>query len=592
MKFLRIVFGTVVGLLFFFGIVTLVIIGIASSATSEQEIEIEENSVLKIELNQPIVERETEDPFNALLLPGNNNGNIGLIELNEALKKAKEDDRIKGIYLDAGLTLAGFASLREIRNSLLDFKESGKFIIAYSEILSEKAYYLSSVADYIYLHPQGNIEFNGFVVEVTFIKNTLDKLGVEPQVFRVGDFKSAVEPLLRTSMSDSSRLQSRAYLNNLYNVFLEEIASARNISIPELREIADSMKVSSPIEAKEYQLITDTAYYDMVIQKIGEELGIEPEEEDEDFDINDINFISLKSYEKSIAQQPNDYSRNRIAVIVATGTIVNGEGENNVIGGETFAKEIRQARLDDNIKAIILRINSGGGSALASDVMWREIQLAKQVKPVIASMSDVAASGGYYMAMGCDTIVAQPNTITGSIGIFGVIPNAKELLNKIGVTTDYVQTSEFANIFSLTHPLSAAEKQIIQNQVENGYEDFTKKAAIGRDMSLSQLKSVASGRVWSGVEAMEKDLIDVFGGLDEAIMIAKNKANLDEDYQVKYYPKKRTFLELLMSEFDQEISTYKLKRELGITYPIIQQLKEIQNLQGTQARLPFEIEIK
>ncbi|MEK6480676.1 signal peptide peptidase SppA [Catalinimonas sp. 4WD22] len=592
MKFLRIVFGTVVGLLLFFGIVTLVIIGIASSATSEQEIEIEENSVLKIELNQPIVERETEDPFNALFFPGNNNGNIGLIELNEALKKAKEDDRIKGIYLDAGLTLAGFASLREIRNSLLDFKESGKFIIAYSEILSEKAYYLTSVADYIYLHPQGNIEFNGFVVEVTFIKNTLDKLGVEPQVFRVGDFKSAVEPLLRTSMSDSSRLQSQAYLNNLYHVFLEEIASARNISIPELRQIADSMKVSSPIEAKEYELITDTAYYDMVIQKIGEKLGIEPEEEDEDFDINDINFISLKSYEKSIAQQPDDYSRNRIAVIVATGTIVNGEGENNVIGGETFAKEIRQARLDDNIKAIILRINSGGGSALASDVMWREIQLAKQVKPVIASMSDVAASGGYYMAMGCDTIVAQPNTITGSIGIFGVIPNAKELLNKIGVTTDYVQTSEFANIFSLTHPLSAAEKQIIQNQVENGYEDFTKKAAMGRDMSLSQLKSVASGRVWSGVEAMEKDLIDVFGGLDEAIMIAKNKANLDQDYQVKYYPKKRTFLELLMSEFDQEISTYKLKRELGITYPIIQQLKEIQNLQGTQARLPFEIEIK
>lgn len=592
MKFLRIVFGTVVGLLLFFGIVTLVIIGIASSATSEQEIEVEENSVLKIELNQPIVERETEDPFNALFFPGNNNGNIGLIELNEALKKAKEDDRIKGIYLDAGLTLAGFASLREIRNSLLDFKESGKFIIAYSEILSEKAYYLSSVADYIYLHPQGNIEFNGFVVEVTFIKNTLDKLGVEPQVFRVGDFKSAVEPLLRTSMSDSSRLQSQAYLNNLYNVFLEEIASARNISIPELRQIADSMKVSSPTEAKEYELITDTAYYDMVVQKIGEELGQEPNEEDKAFDVNDINFISLKSYEKSIAQQADDYSRNRIAVIVATGTIVNGEGENNVIGGETFAKEIRQARLDDNIKAIILRINSGGGSALASDVMWREIQLAKQVKPVIASMSDVAASGGYYMAMGCDTIVAQPNTITGSIGIFGVIPNAKELLNKIGVTTDYVQTSEFANIFSLTHPLSTAEKQIIQNQVENGYEDFTKKAAMGRGMSQSQLKSVASGRVWSGVEAMEKGLIDVFGGLDEAIIIAKNKANLDEDFQVKYYPKKKTFIELLMSEFDQEISTYKLKRELGITYPIIQQLKEIQNLQGTQARLPFEIEIK
>ncbi|MDF9796790.1 protease-4 [Catalinimonas alkaloidigena] len=591
MKFLRIVLGTVVGLLVFFGIITLVIIGIASSAASDQEVEVEENSVLKIELNQPIVERETEDPFNTLLFPGNNNGNIGLIELNEALKKAKEDDRIKGIYLDAGITLGGLASLREIRNSLLDFKESGKFIIAYSEILSEKAYYLSSVADDIYLHPQGNIEFNGFVVEVTFIKNTLDKLGVEPQVFRVGDFKSAVEPLLRTNMSDSSRLQSQAYINNLYDIILEEISSERDISIPVLRQIADSMKVSSPVEAKNYQLITDTAYYDMVIEKIAEELGHESDD-DEPLDAEDINFISLKKYEKAIAQTADDYSRNRIAVIVASGAIVNGKGENNVIGGETFAKEIRKARLDDNIKAIVLRINSGGGSALASDVMWREVQLAKKVKPIIASMSDVAASGGYYMAMGCDTIVAQPNTITGSIGIFGIIPNAKELLNNIGVTTDYVQTGEFANIFSLTRPLSSGEKQVIQNQVEQGYEDFTTKAAMGRNMSINQLKSVASGRVWSGVEAMEKNLIDVFGGLDVAIAIAKEKAQLEDDYQVKYYPRKKTFLEQIMSEFDQEISAYRLKRELGIAYPAVKQLKELQNLQGTQARLPFEIEIK
>lgn len=590
MRFLRIVLATVVGLVLFFGILTLIVIGLASSAASEQEIDIKDQSVLRLELNKPIVERDVEEPLSSILFPGSNNGSIGLIGLNEAIKKAKNDDRIKGIYLDAGISLAGFASLKEIRNSLLDFKESGKFVIAYSEILSERAYYLASVADYIYLEPLGDLEFNGLVVEVTFIKNTLEKLGVEPQVFRVGDFKSAIEPLTRTNMSDSSRLQTQEYIGNMYDVFLQEIASSRNIPLSNLREIADSMKVRSPEDAKTYGLITDTAYYDMVLHKIADELELVVDSAGLGED--DINFVSLKEYETALGQETESYSKNRIAVIVATGTIINGEGDGSVIGGETFAKEIRKARLDDNIKAIVLRINSGGGSALASDIMWREIQLAKKVKPVIASMSDVAASGGYYMAMGCDTIVAHPNTITGSIGIFGVIPNAQELLQKIGVSTDFVQTGEFSNIFSLTHPMSSYEKQIIQNQVEQGYEDFTRKAANGRNMSQEQLKSVASGRVWSGVEAKEKNLIDVFGGLDVAIKIALDKAKLEEDYQIRYYPKQKTFFEQIMSELGQEIRVYQLKRELGIAYPFILSLKELEHMQGIQARIPFEIEIK
>jgi protease IV len=590
MRFLRIVLATVVGLVLFSGILTLIVVGIASSAASEQEVDIEDQSVLRIELDKPIVEREEEDPFSSLLFPGGSDGSIGLIELNEAIKKAKEDDKIKGIYLDAGIALAGFASLKEIRDALLDFKESGKFIIAYSEILSERAYYLTSVADYIYLQPLGDIEFNGLVVEVAFIKNTLEKLGIEPQVFRVGDFKSAIEPLTRTDMSDSSRLQTQEYLSNMYTVFLEEISAARDIPVPQLREIADSMKVRSPEQAKNYGLITDTAYYDMVLHKIAEELDLE--EDSANLDEDDIHFVSLNKYRKAMDQEAEDYSQNRVAVIVATGTIITGEGEGNVIGGETFAKEIRKARLDDNIKAIVLRINSGGGSALASDVMWREIQLAKKVKPVIASMSDVAASGGYYMAMGCDTIVAHPNTITGSIGIFGVVPNAQELLEKIGVTTDYVQTGEFSDIFSLSRPMSSYEKQIIQKQVEQGYEDFTSKAAQGRNMSLAQLKSIASGRVWSGVEAKEKKLIDVYGGLDTAIKIALDKANLEDDYQIRYYPKQKTFFEQIMAELEQEVRTYKLQRELGIAYPYIQKLKELERLQGIQARIPFEIEIQ
>lgn len=590
MKFLRNVLATFVGLIIFFGLLILIFAGIASSAASAPEITIEENSVLKIELNLPIVERDTEDPFSTLLFPGANTGAIGLLSMKEAIKAAKDNDNIKGIYLDAGLTLAGFATLEEIRNALLDFKESGKFIIAYSEVMTEKGYYLASVADQIYIHPLGTMEFNGFAVEVTFFKETLDKIGVDAQIFRVGDFKSAVEPFTRTSMSDSSRLQTREYLDNLYSVYLEGVAAARNMDVEELRMLADSMKVQSPLQAKKYQLISDTAYYDMVLRQIGNELGLEADEEGQ-INTDDINFISLKKYEKSLEQQPDDYSRNRIAVIVATGTIVSGEGEGTVIGSETFAKEIRQARLDDNVKAIVLRINSGGGSSLASDAIWREVYLAKQKKPVIASMSDVAASGGYAMAMACDTIVAHPNTITGSIGVFAILPNAKELLNKLGITTDVVETGTFSNIYSLTNPLSETEYKILQNSAEQVYEDFTRKAARGRNMPLEELKAVASGRVWTGVQAKEKNLIDVYGGLEKAISIAVEKAALEDDYQVRYYPRKKTFFEQLMKEFDQQVSTHLLKRELGAAYPYLKKLKTLEEIQGVQSRLPYEIKI-
>ncbi|MFP4290267.1 MAG: signal peptide peptidase SppA [Cyclobacteriaceae bacterium] len=589
MRFLRNVLATIVGLVVFFGLIIMVfaIIG----AASEQEVEVEANSVLRLELNKPIVERDTEDPFSSILLPGTN-GVIGLINLREAIKKAKNDENIKGIYLDAGMLTTGYGTMEEIRNDLLDFKESGKFIVSYSDIVGERGYYLNSVADEVYINPQGIIEFNGFAVEVTFIKNTLEKLGVEPQVFRVGDFKSAVEPLTRTSLSDSARLQTQEYLGNLYEVYLQGIAETRGLEVATLRNIADSMKVRFAGDAVQYGLATDTAYYDQVLNVIGEKLGLEADENGT-IDTDNINFISLKKYEQSLENEPDEYSRNRVAVIVATGNIVNGEGEGEVIGGETFAKEIRKARLDDNIKAIVIRINSAGGSALASDIMWREIQLAKEVKPVIASMSDVAASGGYYMAMGCDTIVAHPNTITGSIGILGVIPNVEELLNKIGVTTDVVQTGQFSDIYNLTGPLSEFEQQIIQNQIEEGYETFTRKAAAGRNMPLEQLLRVASGRVWSGVEAKDRNLIDVFGGLDQAIEIAVEKAKLEEgDYQVRYYPKKKTFIEELIAELENQTSTYFLKRELGLTYPYVMKLKELEQYRGVQARMPFEIEIK
>ncbi len=583
MRFLINVLATLVGLFLFFGILTLILVGVATTAASQQDVNIESNSILRIELDKPIVERETEQPFNYLPFPGADGGVIGLINVKEAIEAAREDERIKGIYLDAGIASGGFASLKEIRDELLEFKESGKFIISYSEMMSERAYYVASVADELYLNPEGIMEFNGFFVETPFIKGTLEKIGIEPQIFRVGDFKSAVEPFIREDMSVESRQQTEAYLGSLYTTYLNDIAAATKQSVTTLKSVADSVKVNSAKEAAQYKLVNSTAYYDEVLANIASRLDIE--------DVEDISFISLSKYQKALENE-SSYSRNRIAVIVANGQILPGEGEGTTIGGETFAKEIRKARLDDNVKAVVLRINSPGGSALASDVIWREVVLTKEVKPIIASMSDVAASGGYYIAMGCDTIVAQPNTITGSIGIFAMAFNATELVNKLGVTTDIVKTSPFADILNPTSELTEYERRVIQRYVDEGYETFVDKAAEGRDMSVDAIKAVASGRVWSGTQAKERKLVDVLGGLDDAVQIAVEKAGLADDYRVKYYPETKTILEQIMKELNQEITTYRLKSELGLAYPLIQQLKELESMEGIQARLPYEIIIK
>jgi protease-4 len=595
MRFLRNVLATLVGLIVFFGLVFAIFAGIISAASQEPDVEVKENSVLQVNLNKPIVERDPEDPFSSLPFPGMDNSVLGLLKVREAIQAAKEDDNIKGIYLDAGIAPGGFASLEEIRNDLIDFKESGKFIVSYSDFLSERAYYVASVADELYIHPDwGAVEFNGFMIETVFIKETLDKIGIEPEIFKVGDFKSAVEPFTRTSMSDSSRAQTESFLNSLYDTYLDRVSTSTTLSENQLRSLADSMKIREPQDAVDAQMVTGLRYPDEVRDLLREKLGIEDSDEEEgDDDDDDINLISVEKYSRAVRAKDPDYSRNRVAVIVASGNIVDGEGDNTNIGGNRFAKEIRKAREDDNVKAIVIRINSGGGSALASDKMWREIQLAKQEKPVIASMSDYAASGGYYMAMGCDTIVAHPNTITGSIGIFSVFFNMEELVDKIGVDTEIVQTSEFADIFSPTKPMSEAERRILQANIEDGYETFTRKAAEGRNMPVEQLRKVASGRVWSGTEALERDLVDVLGGLDMAVDIAVEKAGLEEgDYRVKYYPEKKTFLEQLMKELGQEVNTFVLKRELGDAFPYFQKVQQLRELQGIQARMPFEIEIK
>ena len=597
MRFLRNVLATLVGLFLFFTLITLIFSGIIAAASSEEEVEVEANSVLKLELNKPIVERENDDVFNELPLPGSSNaGVIGLIELRRAIQAAKDDDNIKGIYLVTGVAPAGWAAYEEIRNELIDFKAAGKFIVAYTDFLTEQGYYLGSVADELHLFPEGLVEFNGLYQGVTFVKEALEKLGVEPRVFRVGQFKGAVEPLIRNDISEENRMQIESYLGSIYDTYLQGLAQTTDLSEAKLRAIADSMQVFLPQEAVDQGMVTQLSYDDQVKESIRRKLGIEEEEiddeNDDDDEDDDINFISLDKYRRSL-DKDEDYSRNRVAVIVAEGTIVNGNGDNASIGGEKFAKEIRKAREDDNVKAVVLRINSGGGSASASDQMWREVQLTKEVKPVIASMSTYAASGGYYMAMGCDTIVAQPNTITGSIGIFGLFFGAQELLDKIGVSVDVVKTSPLADILDPSQPLGPREERVIQSFVNKGYQTFISKVAQGRGMTVDQVRELAGGRVYTGKEALELDLVDILGGLDTAVAIAVRRANLEEgDYRVRYYPETKPLFEQILEEFGQSASTYFMKRELGPLYPHVKQLRELENMQGLQMRLPFMMDIR
>ena len=581
MKFLRNLLATLVGLFIFSIIVVIFIMAFATLATSEEEVTVKENSVLHIKLNKPIDERAFQDPFNELFT--GYSSNIGLIELIESIHDAKDNDKIKGIYLESGIPMGGFASLEAIRNALEDFRTSGKFISSYAEIYTEGGYYLASTADDIYLNPRGYFELNGIGANVAFLKGMFDKLEIEPEIFRVGDFKSAVEPLIRKDMSDENRQQLDALLNSIYDHYLDKVANSRSIPVEKLTVISDSMLARTPEHALEAELITGLKYFDEVLDDLKNKLELEEDDK--------INFIGFERYHKSISKK--NTSKNRVAVIIGSGEITGGKGDNSTIGSTSFAKEIRKARKDDKVKAVVIRVNSPGGSALASDVIWREIMLTKEVKPVIASMSDYAASGGYYMAMGCDTIVAEPSTITGSIGIFLTMFNLEKFLDhKLGITTDVVNTGEYTDLYTFTRGLSEGERHIIQSNVNEGYEDFVTKAADNRNMTVEDLKKIASGRIWSGKQALENGLVDKLGGLNDAIDLAVNAAGIADDYKVRYYPRQKNFIEQLKDEFSSDLESKLLKYETGDLYPLIKQIKSLENLKGMQARMLYEITLE
>jgi protease-4 len=580
MNFFQTAMATVVGLIIFTAIITVpfFIFLIAAISSSDSEVvKLEDKSILHLKLNSQILEREVENPFGEIpMFAGVPQGGIGLMELKGAIRQASEDENIAGIFLETSSVMAGISTIDEVREALEEFKESGKFIYSYSKGYSEGAYYLASVADQIFMNPDfAMLELNGLSMESIYMKGLFEKLEVEPIIFKVGDYKEATEPFDRKSMSPAARKRNTELLSKMYDHLLKKIADGRGMTLEEVKHISDSALANLETDALDYGLVDALLYRDQVMEKMAEKMEVE--------NVDDLEFISYKKYRKTYSTYKS--SDNRIAVIVASGTIVTGKGESNNIGSATYAKEIRKAADNDKIKAIVLRINSGGGSALASDIMWREVQLAAEKKPIIASMSDYAASGGYYMAMGCDTIVAQANTITGSIGIFSLMFNVENFLgNKLGITTDGVKTGYFSDLYSMTNPLTDYEFNYIQKSVSKGYEVFTGKAAQGRGMAVEEIERLASGRIWTGAEALENGLVDVLGDLDDAVEIAAAKAGVSDDFKVSLYPVQKEPIQELLKSLSGDYEAKAMAEKLDELYPYMQSLETLKEMKGIQAR--------
>ena len=547
-QFLKFTLASAVGLVF--GVFSLILIfTIIASSGESKEVKLSEAHILRIELNGSIQDRVEDMPFDLGKLRGEKVSTLGLNDILTNIKKAKKDEHIKGIYLEMGFLNAGFATIEEIRNALLDFKESGKFITTYSEIYTQRAYYLASVADNICIYPEGALELKGLNSTAIFFTNALKKIGVEPQIIRHGKFKSAVEPFMLTEMSDANREQVETFMGSIWGQFLDDVASDRQLTSDRLNKIANNLEVRTPKDALELGLIDSLFYRDQLENHFASLM------EKENYD--DVKFIKLKKYNRVRNENSREkFKKEKIAVIYAQGEIKSGEGSETVIGSERLSKAIRQARKDEKVKAIVLRVNSPGGSALASDVIWREMKLAQEKKPVVVSMGDVAASGGYYIACVADKIYASPNTITGSIGVFGVLMSFEELLtDKLGLTFDQVKTNKFADLGIPNRPLTKEEYDIIHESVVNIYDTFTSKVAEGRNMSQENVDNIGQGRVWSGINAMDINLIDEYGGLEEAIAGAAQLAEM-EAYRIYELPERKDPFQEFFKKLEEDMQPH------------------------------------
>jgi protease IV len=576
-QFLKFTLATIVGVIIASILGTLVMFGIlgAIAASGEKPVKLKPNSVYQLDLSGQLVDRSQDDPFSAAFAEAFGQPEttvLGLDDILSNIDKAKNDSNIVGIYLKGGVLSGGFASIKEIRDALVDFKTTGKFIVAYADTYAQSNYYLASVADKVLLNPSGMLELKGLSAELLFLKNTFDKLGIDMQVVRVGTFKSAVEPFINTKMSDANRLQINAYVSSIWNTMVSGIAESRNISVEKLNTYADEMMLFQQAEKyTAYALVDSLVYVDEVDSII------------KDFR-KDYNLVKHKAFMK--VPDNKKFNKDKIAVVYAIGAI-DGNSTDGIVS-DKLVETIDKAAKAKDVKAVVLRVSSPGGSAYGSEQIWRALTNLQKKKPLIVSMGDYAASGGYYIACMADSIVAQPNTITGSIGIFGLIPNIEGLNKKLGFSYDGVKTNKMSDAVSINRAFRPEEKMLMQQYINNGYELFVKRCAEGRGKSVDEIKSIAEGRVWTGEDALKIGLVDALGGLDDAIKMAAEKAELT-DYQIREYPEKEDFATKLMKSFTGDVETKFLKSRLGEHYQILQKVKEYENMQGIQARMPYDI---
>lgn len=567
----------VIGIFFFLFFVMLA----AMSFSSEENFVLKNNTVLTLKLEGTLSDRVTET--NSLLeMFGQSTGETGMDDIISSIKKAKENDKIKGIYINSGMFSASSASMKEIRDALIDFKESGKFIVSYADTYLQSCYYLASVSDKVIVNPQGNLDLHGLSASPTFYKGLFEKLGIEMQVFKVGTFKSAVEPFMLDKMSEANREQVTSYINDVWKTLTTEISASRNISVEKLNEITDTMPLLSSPQYYVESGLADTLMYETDVNKYLAQLaGLEDEKK--------LNKASVKNM-TSVPYVKSGSSSDIVAVLYAQGSITDGDS-NEGITSKRYVKEIEKLKDNDKVKAVVFRVNSGGGSAYASEQIWKAITDLKEKKPVVVSMGDLAASGGYYISCNASKIIAQPNTLTGSIGIFGMFPNFEGLTNKVGLTFDNVKTNKFADFGDLIRPMNNEEKIVLQGYIERGYDLFLTRCSDGRSIPKDSLDMIAQGRVWTGNQALDLGLVDAIGGIDDAIAEAVKLAEL-ENYSLRSFPKKTDFFESLFLNQKEELTTRALKEYLGSDYQLFKTLKEIKEQDFMQARIPYDFDIK
>jgi protease-4 len=577
-NFLQTVLASIVALIVFSIMGVVFIFVIAAAFSVEEPKQISANSVLVIDVAESFPEQSKSDAFTEFL--SKKKGHVpSLSELIALIKHAKNDPSIKGIYLKCQQNPNGYAASEEIRAALLEFKKGDKFIIAFGETITQKGYWIGDVADQIYTHPQGGLEWSGFSYETMFLKGLLDKLEIQTQVFYAGKFKSATEPFRYTEMSPANKLQTSVWLNGVYNSFIQGAATQRAISTDSLKILSDKGMIQNASDALNYKLVDGLMYDDQVKKKIASKVFVSNEK--------DIPFVGISEYASSMSSVAS--GTGKIAVIFADGDIVMGRGQNDAIASDDYRAVLQRIRNDESIDAVVLRVNSPGGSALASDIIWREVELLKKEKPVVVSMGNYAASGGYYISCNADSIFADENTITGSIGVFSVVPNLSGFLkNKVGVTFDRVNTSTYADAPSTTRPLNATEQRFMQAGVDSIYFAFKSRVAKGRNKSVAYIDSIAQGRVWTGSDAVKVGLVDKIGTLNDAIASAAKLAKVNS-YSLRTFPESKSFIEDFIEGYEDKVKTKAIQQEIGVDqWNVLKQFKSIKQMVGQpQTRMPI-----